>query len=92
MIRRRVMDITGGKEVKEMTMSCVAAMLEDPHNCVYQPFGDEAVLCVLNHPEQFLPHPLPPVPCCQRIYSPRRVLLPTSTIAGGGAASLPSMK
>lgn len=34
-----------------MTMSCVQALLEDAENCAYLPFGEEAVLCVLNHPE-----------------------------------------
>ena len=47
------MQTDSGKEVKEMTMSYVAAMLEDPHHCASRPFGAEAVLCVLNHPEQF---------------------------------------
>lgn len=36
-----------------MAMSVVRALLQDAENCVFVPFGEEAVLCVLGHPEQF---------------------------------------
>jgi hypothetical protein len=36
-----------------MEMSLVQALLQDVGNCASVPFGEESLLCVLNHPEQF---------------------------------------